>query len=707
MYDFNVNRRQFLKLAATAAGSSLVLGLNWSCTSSSDEKAGGEDKEFVPNAWLRVSEDNLITVIVAESEMGQGPYTLMPMMVAEELEVEWGSISVERAPATPEYGYQITGGSGSIRKGWGTLRLAGAVAREILIQAATRQLSVPAEELFVENGFVVHDATATKVSYGDLVASTADIGIPETVPLKEPAEFKIIGKPVHRTDVVEKINGSAIYGIDVHLPEQLFATVVHCPVFKGKVKSVNIEEAMKIKGAIDIFEISKGVAIVAQDTWTAFKISEALDVEWDYGANKNVSQQSLIDMLKDPAQDNPTEEVNNLDNSDIFNNPEKVISSDYLQPFQAHMTMEPMNCTAHFKEDGDLDIWVPTQSPSAAYDTARDLTQTMFEKGIKKIGNKLSGGYDDSININTTLLGGGFGRRTKQDYVSEAVQIAERFDKPVQLIWNREQDVQHDYYHPMTFHEMKGVLDDAGMPIAWQHIIKGFGVSAWGASHLYDIPDQNIQVFDIKKVLPQGPWRSVAPHYNIFAIEHFLDELALKGGHDPVSYRHKLLKNSARSRNVLGLVADKINWNGSVSDAQSYGVAVARSFGSYVAQAVELEQTAANAYRVKKVVCAIDCGIVINPDIVKQQMEGSIIYGLSAATKSKITVKNGRVEQSNFHDYPILRMDEVPEIEVVLVESAESPEGIGEPGVPPVAPALANALMAQTGLPVRELPVKL
>ena len=707
MNTINLDRRNFLKLTSTVVGTSLVLGINWSCSFDTSEKAGVEDEDFLPNAWLRITEDNQITVIVAESEMGQGPYTLMPMMVAEELEVEWGNIKVERAPVDPVYGYQMTGGSSSIKKGWGTLRQAGAIAREILIYSAAKKLSLPVAEIFAENGYVVHDGTATRISYGELVASTADIVIPEIISLKEPSEFKIIGKPVQRKDIVEKINGSAIFGIDIHLPDQLYATVAHCPVFDGRVKSINIEKSLKIKGAIDVFEINEGVAIVAEDTWAAFKMSDALEVEWEYGDKNNLSNQTIIDLVKNPIQDNPTKEINKIIDSEVFNQPEMIVNSSYLQPFQAHMTMEPMNCTAYFRNDGDLEIWAPTQSPSAAYATARDLTQTKIEKGIKKIGHKIIGGYDDSIIVNTTFLGGGFGRRLQQDYVSEAVQIAEHFGKPVQLIWSREEDVQHDFYHPMTFHEMKGVLDNEGMPTGWEHIIKGFGVSASGADHLYSIPNQRIQVFDIKKVLPQGPWRSVAPHYNVFAVEHFLDELAIKGGHDPLEYRLKLLKQSPRLLHVLELVADRINWNGRANGSLSYGIAAAYSFGSYVAQILELEQTSTNSYRVNKVVCAIDCGIIINPDIVKQQMEGSVIYGLSAATKSKITIKDGRVEQSNFHDYPILRMNEVPEIEVLLVNSAENPEGIGEPGVPPVAPALANALLAQTGVPVRELPIRL
>lgn len=702
MHSFNPDRRRFLKITGAAAGSSLLIGLNWGCAK--DGTTDSADKNFSPNAWLRISQDNRVTVTVAESEMGQGPYTLMPMMVAEELEVEWSNIEVERASIDPVYGYQLTGGSSSIRKGWGTLRQAGAIARDVLIEAAAKKMSVQASELYAKNSYIVHDATGTRIAFGELVEASVDISIPESVFLKDPFDFNIIGKSVARKDIVEKINGTAVYGIDIRLPGQLYATVVHCPVFGGKLKSVNSDNSLKIKGAVGVFEISEGIAVVAEDTWTAFKMSKSLEVVWDYGNNKNLSQQAITDLVKNRNRENPAYEVDNVSDSKIF---EQAEEADYLQPFHAHMTMEPMNCTAHFKSDGDLGIWVPTQSPSMAYDTAKGLTQTSLERKIKRIGNKITGGYDSSIDINTTLLGGGFGRRLKQDYVSEAIQIAEHFDKPVQMVWSREEDVQHDYYHPMTHHEMKGVLDDKGFPVAWQHIIKGFGVTASGAEHQYNIANQRIQVFDVKTILPWGFWRSVAAHYNVYAVEHFLDELALKGGHDPLEYRQKLIKQSPRLLNVLNLAAEKINWQGKTNGALSYGVAAAFTFGSYVAQILELEQTAVNSYRINKVVCAIDSGVVINPDIVKQQMEGSIIFGLSAATKSKITIKDGRVAQSNFHDYPILAMHESPAIEVVIVDSSESPEGIGEPAVPPVAPALANAILAQTGVPVRELPVKL
>jgi len=705
MYSFNPDRRKFLKISGAFAGSSLMIGLNWGC--STDDSLEQEQKGFSPNAWLRITPDERITVVVAESEMGQGAYTLMPMMIAEELEVRWDQIWVERASVDPVFGYQMTGGSGSIRKGWSTLRQAGAVAKEILLRAAALKMAVPYSECRAAIGRVVHSGSGESLSYGQLIEASANIEIPEQIFLKELKEFKIIGTAVHRKDIPGKINGTAKYGIDTKLPGQLYATTVHCPVFGGRAASFDSAELKKNKNIIDVFKINQGVAIVAKDTWSAFGAAKKIKIGWSKEINSKQSTESIIKKIKQ-ADGLPAEKIIEKGNVDhVFNNAKLVLTREYLQPFQAHVAMEPMNCTAWFKPEGDLEIWAPTQSPSAAYEVAKALTQSKVERGLRKIKNKIINDYDDSISVNTTLLGGGFGRRLKQDFVSEAVQIAERFEEPVQLVWSREEDVQHDYYHPLTVHEMKAVLDSNGMPTGWEHIIKGAGSSFRGANHSYEIINQRIKVFDTGKIIPKGAWRSVAVHYNVFAVEHFIDELAIKGNNDPVRLRLSLLAKSPRLRHVLELAADRVNWPGKSKGVFTYGAAVTSSFGSYVAQILELEKISELEYQVSKVVCVIDCGVVINPDVVKQQMEGSVIFGLSAATKSKITLKNGRVEQSNFHDYPILRMGEIPEIEVTIVQNEEEPGGIGEPAVPPVAPALANALMADTGRAIEELPVSL
>jgi isoquinoline 1-oxidoreductase beta subunit len=707
MKSFSPDRRKFLKVSASAAGASLVLGINWSCSQEEETGEKVQHDTFSPNAWLRLDPQGTITVIVAESEMGQGPYTLMPMMVAEELEVDWRQVSVEHASLDPVYGYQMTGGSSSIRKGWGTLREAGAIAREILLAAGALSLSVPVAECTAKLGQVIHNPSGRNINYGALIEIASELPIPKTAYLKELDEFTIIGTPVPRLDTPEKLCGKARFGIDTKLPGMLYATITHCPVFGGKVKNIDASETKKIKGVKDVFQINEGVVVVASDTWTAFKGKDALKIDWDFGEKANLSSNSIIEDLKNRPISDQKIVMEEGEVEDILSISNSSISTEYTLPFQAHVPIEPMNCTAYFKDD-KLEIWAPTQSPSAAYDTARSITQSRIERAFKKVQKKVFGTHDDSIDVHTTLLGGGFGRRLKQDYVSEVVQIAEHYENPVQLVWTRGEDIQHDYYHPLVIHQMRGALDEKGMPVAWEHIIRGGEVSAGGATRLpYDIPNTRVSVIDIGEVIPKGDWRSVAPHYNAYAIEHFFDELAHAGDHDPLDLRLKLMRNAPRLRNTLEIAADKAKWLARSHGTRHFGAAAVSGFGSHVAQIVELSEIGQQGLVISKVTCVIDCGIVINPDIVKAQMEGSIVFALTAAVKTRITINHGRVEQSNFHNYPILTMHETPEIEVIVVQNEEEPGGIGEPGVPPLAPALANAIFSATGKPVRELPVQL
>ena len=705
MKSFSPDRRKFLKQSTAVVGSSLFLGINLSCSTENSI----ETNQFSPNIWIKISPSDDITIIVAESEMGQGPYTLMPMMVAEELEVDWSSINVQRASSDPIYGVQMTGDSNSIKKGWMTLREAGAVVKQLFLNAAAFTMSVPVSECHAKEGKIYHANSGENFSYGQLVEQAILMELPKVAYLKDFSDFKIIGKPKRRKDTKLKINGKAIFGIDVKLPDQIYATVIHCPVFGGKVKSFDDSNIRHDNDIIDVFTILEGVAIVSKNTWSAFKARNKIKIEWNYGAKKNLSSHSILSRIKLFEEKNLKENHEEGDVDTIFKNRKSLIKeSSYEQPFQAHMTMEPMNCTAHFNSNGKLQIWVPTQSPTAAYNNAkytRDLNLSFIEKKYYQLKEKLNDDYDDSIEINTTFLGGGFGRRLIQDFVSEAVQIAQHYDVPVQLVWPREEDIQHDSYHPMTYHHLRAVLDNKGLPIAWEHIVGGGAVSATGAlSQPYKIPNQRIKVYDTGRLIPKGPWRSVALHYNTFAVEHFLDEIAHLGNNDPVDLRLKLIHNN-RLKGVLKAVAKKANWKGSLDGNKAFGVAVLSHWGSHVAQLVEIEKRENNSISINKIYCAFDCGIIINPDILKQQIEGSIIFGLSAAIKSKITIDNGRVLQSNFHDYPILRFDETPEIEVILLPNKEEPGGIGEPAVPPLAPALANALLALTGKPVRELPI--
>lgn len=693
---FNPDRRRFLMASAAVAGGSLLIGINWSLAA---DKALAGDADFQPNAWVAIHADGRVEITVAESEMGQGPYTLMPMLVAEELEVPWSSIRVLRAGIDPVYGFQLTGGSTSIKKGWVLLREAGAIARQILLQAAARQWQVPVEQCRAEQGRVF-DARGRSLSYVELLPVASQLGLPKKAWLKPPEQFRVIGQPLPRKDVPDKVRGKAVYGIDVRLPGQLFATVIHPPVFGGRLKSFDADEAYRLKGVIDVFEIEQGLAVVARDTWTAFKAAEQVKVQWDEGDNSGFSSEEWAQRLRDYGAREPDKEV-------VVGEPlsgEDLIEAGYLQPFQAHMTMEPMNCTVHF-DDGKLRIFAPTQSPSLAYGSAKRLTQNTLERGWHKLMSKVFGGYDDSIEVNTTLLGGGFGRRLEQDFVEEAIQIAARFDKPVQLVWTREEDVQHDFYHPMTFHRIAASLDDQGLPRLWLHDIAGGGVSPWGARHAYAIAHQRIRSYNFPQPVPKGPWRSVAPHFNVFAVEHFIDELARQVGQDPLAYRLKLLPEG-RLRQCLQQVGQRVAADG-LADGESVGYAAASTFDSHVAEAVVLGRGTSGGYQVRRVYCVIDCGIVINPDIVRQQMESSIVFGLTAATLTEITLKQGRVEQSNFHDVPALRIHQLPELFVAIVDSQEKPGGLGEPGVPPLAPALANAWLAATGNPVRRLPLRL
>lgn len=706
MTYFSPSRRKFLKVSAGIAGSALVIGINWGCDSAREQEKVDEENTFSPNAWLKLDNEGGVTVIVAESEMGQGPYTLMPMMIAEELEVNWSQILVERAPSDPIYGYQLTGGSSSIRKGWGTLREAGAITRTLMVESAAQHFKVSSSECSAFEGKVFHEKSGREIGYKDLIQIASELPMPTEVSLKNIDDFKIIGQPLPRKDVPNKINGKARFGIDIKLPNMLYASIIHCPVFGGKVKRIDSEKAKKIKGVHDIFQINEGVAVVGKDTWTTFKASSLIDIEWDTGKHQNTTTESLIDDIKNTrlGKIEPIWEQGNLDQKQ--DKVDKLITANYLQPLQAHVPLEPMNCTAHFDSSGNLDVWVPTQSPSEAYKTAKRVSQSKLERGIKKAQKKYLGIHDDSIRIHTTLIGGGFGRRLNQDYVAEVVQIAERYDRPVQLVWTREEDVQHDFYHPMTYHSMTGGLNSEGLPILWDHLIAGYDARKKGAiSNLYNITNSRVQLLQKPYKIPKGSWRSVDRHYNVFAVEHFFDELSLAGNHDPVELRLKMVSDS-RLRNVLETAVNKSRW-GLTDDSVSFGVALIHEWGTYVAQVLELHQIRDNQFNVKKVTCAIDCGIVINPDIVKQQMEGSIVFGLSAAIKSKISINKGRVEQSNYHDYPILRFDETPQIETIIIDSVEEPGGIGEPAVPPVAPALANAILQATGKPVRELPVKL
>lgn len=699
MKNFDPDRRVFLKVSAGLAGGCLVLGINWSCSADDPSENSTAAVTFTPNAWLSIDGTGKVTVTVAESEMGQGPFTLLPMMVAEELEVAWESIEVRRAPLEPVYGFQLTGGSSSIRKGWATLRQAGALAKMLLLQAAAQRLGVAIEECRAETGTIRHPPSGRRLDYGTLIDLASTLPLPDRASLKEPKEFTLIGTPAPRLDTADKLNGRARFGIDTRLPGMRYATISHCPVPDGRVKHVDATQALGLEGVEEVFSIDRGVVVLARDTWSAFQGRRALKIDWEYPeAREAVSSEGILATLKARRPQASDLIIRQGDPQGRLG--DETVSAEYLLPFQAHVAMEPMNCTATL-ENGVMRVWAPTQSPSAAYEAARQATRSKLSIIAGKLKQKLFDEPDTSIEINTTLLGGGFGRRLEQDFVTEATQIAQRIEGPVQLVWTREEDLQHDFYHPMTLHEMRGALDEQGLPVAWHHIIKGTHAKPEGASSLpYEIPHLQVDRIDIGRPVPTGAWRSVQHAYNAFAVEHFFDELARSGGQDPVELRLRLMTRSPRLKQTLAVAAERAG----MARGGLFGAASHASFGSYVSEIVELEE-AGRGLRIRRITCVLDCGLVINPDIARAQMEGSIIFGLSAALKSAITIRRGRVEQSNFHDYPILRLEETPPIDVHLIESRENPEGIGEPGVPPLAPALANALFAATGHPLRQLPV--
>lgn len=695
MTTFSVSRRDFIK---TSLGAGTAFAISFTLPGCGEKKYQSEprlvDSEYIPNAWIRIAKDNSITVVVPESEMGQGVYTSLPMIVAEELDANWQTVSYERALLDPAFGFQGTGGSTSIRHAWKTARETSAIARKVLIKAAAQQWQVSEDACRTENSMVIHDETGRKISYGDLVQAAIAVSLPSSATLKQPSEFRIIGKSTPLLDGPIKIRGEAVFGMDVVVPDMLIATIAHCPVFGGKLAKFNDARAKGIPGVKHVLAIESGVAVVATDYWSAKKGLDAVEIEWAPGDNRNISNQSISAQL-DKALNDVDEVIDEAGQSDAINDRKRLrIEATYDVPYQAHATMEPMNCTADVR-DNRCEIWAPTQSPSEAQKKVQELLPGLAEKDIV---------------VHATFLGGGFGRRLSADYVGEAVQISRTIKAPVKLIWSRREDMQHDLYRPVTRHRLVGTIDPGKKSVAWHHRIAGPTQrrSAGGAQTVpYTFDYRLIDFADTPIPVPIGPWRSVGHSQNAFVIESFIDELAHAAQEDPVQYRLRLLGDKPRHKNVLQLAADKAGWGQPLPAGMARGVALYASFDSYVAQVAEVSVSKNGIIKVHRVICAIDCGIVINPQTVEAQMESGIVYGLTAAIKSKIDIEGGAVVQTNFHDFPLLRMDEMPRIETHIVPSNESPGGVGEPGLPPIAPAVANAVFAATGQRIRQLPIVL
>jgi isoquinoline 1-oxidoreductase beta subunit len=697
----DISRRGFFKISVGGAG--LAIGFSHASCTERDALQRAVDA-FRPSAYLTITPDGQVTIKVTESEMGQGVWTSLPMLIAEELEIELSTVRVEQAPLLPAFRDNITWGSESIRKAWVSLREAGAIAREMLINAAAQNWQVPAHECVARKGSIVHEPSGRAASYGDLAIAAARLPIPEEVPLKDPQDYTHIGVSTPMLDAPAKSKGATVFGIDVKLEGMLVATVVHCPIFGGTLRELDESEAFNVPGVRHVVRIDSGVAVVADHFWAAKKGRDALKLQWDPGPHADLSSESIRRSYAHAMQGDAEilEELGEQVKRPRMDT--STLQATYEAPFQAHATMEPMCCVADVR-DGSCDIWAPTQAPGLAQRTAARYLLSKPERLLERLKFKVTGDSLQGIRVHTTFLGGGFGRRSEQDFVAEAVQISQAVAQPVKLIWSREEDIQHDYYRPYTRHNVTARMTAEGGLASWTHRIVGPGryVSPVGADLPYAADYSRLEYVETESPVPIGYWRSVGSSHNAFVRESFIDELATTTGDDPYAFRRRLLAGALRLRTVLDLAAEKAGWGQPLPDGRFRGLAVNRLHGTHVAHVVEISLDP--DIRVHRVVCAVDCGQVVNPDTVRAQMEGSIVFGLSACIKGAITIKEGRVVQSNFDDFPLLRMDEVPEIKTYIVASTESPGGVGEPGVPPIAPAVANAVYSATGVRVRKLPI--
>ncbi len=710
-----VSRRSFLKGSAVAAGG-LVVGFFVPAPLKRfafAQEAPAQATVLPPvNAFLRIGADESVTVLLAHSEMGQGIWTTLPMMVNEELDADWSHIRVEHAPAAPEYRspifpIQMTGGSTTTWSELDRYRQVGAMARSLLVSAAAARWGVAPGDCRTENGFVI--CGDRRASYGSLAEAASKLPAPAKVQLKDPADWKVIGKPTRRLDTPEKITGRAKFGMDVQLPGMLTAVVAHPPTFGGTVKGFDAAAAKAVPGVRAVFAVPSGVAVVGDHFWAAKKGRDALKVDWDLGPHAGVDTASLRESYREKAKSAGDKASAGGDVEKALG--ESPLVAEYSLPYLAHAPMEPLNCTVRHGE-GTCEVWTGTQF------------QTIDQQRVAQI----FGLKPEQVAIHTTFLGGGFGRRANiaSDFVVEAAHVAKNLDKPVKLVWTREDDIRGGYYRPLTLHRVEGAIDGQGKPVAWRHRIVSQSIMAGspfagmikdgidptaveGASdspYVTGLPHYRVELHTMDPGVPVLWWRSVGNSHTAFAVESFVDELAHAAKRDPLEFRRALLEKSPRVRAVLELAAEKAGWGTSPPAGCGRGLAVHESFGSIVAHVAEVS-VEDGRIRVHRVVCAIDCGVCVNPLGVGAQMESAVVYGLSAALHSELTIRDGRVQESNFHDYQVLRMHEMPKVEVHIVPSREKSGGAGEPGTPPVAPAVANAVFALTGKRLRELPLRL
>ena len=702
-----MKRRDFLKLTATSAlGGGFLLAFGLPARSETGA-------QFAPNAFLRIDRAGKVTFVMPHIEMGQGTHTSLPMLIAEELEVDVDKVAVEHSPAddklyvNPLVGYQLTGASTAIRGMYVPLRQAGATARVMLVTAAAQRWNVDPSSCRAEKGVVVHAPTGRKLGYGALADAAATLPVPEKVALKEPGQFKLVGTPHRRLDAGGKVNGSAKYGIDTRLPGMKFAALAASPTLGGKLLSVDEAKAKAVRGVSQVVRLDDAVAVVASNTWAAKQGLAAASPQWDRGPNAKLSTADIVAQLARASERPGAVAHSHGDAAAVIAQSPRKVQAVYEQPFLAHATMEPMNCTVHLTKEG-CDIWVGTQIPG--------ITQAVVMK--------VTGLQREQVRIHNHLLGGGFGRRLEFDGTVRAVQIAQHVSGPVQVIWSREEDIQQDMYRPYYYDRISAGVDAQGRAVAWSHRIAGSSIVArYSPSWIKDGVDPDavdaskdqpyefgaVHVDWVRQEPPSGVrtswWRGVGVTRGTFVVESFIDELAANAKADPLAYRIALLEKNPRARAVLQLAAQRSGWGKPLPAGQGRGIALCIGFGSFIAQVVQVSVDKEGTVNPTRVWCAVDCGVQVNPDTIRAQMESGIVFGLSAALHGEVTIKDGRVQQTNFGDYRVLRINEVPVIDVALVKSLEAPGGIGEPGTSCVMPALTNAIFAASGKRIRKLPV--
>jgi len=707
-----LSRRQFLKMTAGTGLSIAVAASPVGFRLLSATELEKEDAAVQLSVWLRIAPDNAVTIMVNKSEMGQGVYTSLPMIVADELDADWNNVRMEAAPAAdaykdPAWGTQATGGSTTIRHMYEPLRKAGAAAREMLMTAASQEWGVPVTECAVSQGKVRHTKSARFLTYGRLAEKASHLTVPQNPTFKKESQFRYIGKAIPRLDTHDKVNGAAMFGIDSFVPDMLYAAIARPAAYGAGLASMDNAAAQRITGVRQVVPIYSGVAVCADTINAAWKGRDALKATWQDGRYPQLSTESLEKEFISRLDAKGVMARNDGDATRAINAAAKKINATYVLPFLSHATMEPMNCTAHVRADG-CDIWVPTQN----------------QTGVQMLAMKMTGLKPEQVRVHTTYLGGGFGRRFETDVVEEALTISMSTGRPVKLVWKREEDIQNDFYRPANCSAVQGALDGEGRVTAWSHKIvcpsifsrvfprmmkKGIDPAAVeGLENMeYEVPNVAVEYVRTDTPVPVGFWRSVGSSHNAFTVESFVDELANAAGKDPIEFRLTLLKKHPRARRVLQTAAEKAGWGKPLSKGQARGIAYHFSFGSYVAQVAEVSVNQQDGtIKVHKVTCAVDCGSVVNPAIIQNQMMGGLTMGLSAALKEKVEFAKGGVKSENFSDYELLRMSEAPEVDVHIVKSGEKSGGIGEPGVPPIAPAVANAVFAAIGARVRRLPMK-